>query len=403
MQYHLKKQQTCFFHVPKTAGVTVLEILRAHLGRENVFHATKRRHLTQPIAQLFRGHPVVAGHFSARYLSSDVPAKTFIFTFLRNPLERILSQYSYYRSLPAGTGSTDPSVDLSKNLGLKEILRKCARKGIFSSWSNLQTAIFSGCNLSRPADHDIFEQAKHNLEQFDFVGIQEELGHGVRELFARMGMEKAPETPILNKTINRLEVDSLDQETTDLIAETNNLDHSLFLHAEKLWREGHLPPPESKFITDLGLHGAHGTREIEATSISLKDGEPSFRRVTQGRPWNLVISGKSSVGCTNFTVGILISDEGGASLYGTNTWLKGNRWTISQNNTFTVEIQFPAMTLATGHYDLTVSFHTSKDTTEKCFHWLEKAFQFEVVEEDSQDFVGVTNLGAQFRLVPGAN
>jgi hypothetical protein len=402
MQRNLQKEQTCFFHVPKAAGVTVLELLRTHFGQANVFHAADPRLLTRPITQLFREYSIVAGHFFARYLSDAVLAKTFVFTFLRDPLERILSQYSYYRSLPANDGRADPNVNLAQNLELKEIFKRHTPKGKFSSWSNLQTAIFSGCCLSGPVSNDILEQAKHNLEQLDFVGIQEELDSGVRELFARMGLCRMPEIPIVNTTINRLHVESLDLETINLIAEHNHLDHALFLHARKLWREGHLGPLAPRIITDLNLHREFGTLEIEATSILLKGGEPYLRQVPQGRPWGLLIRGKSSAACTDLTVGILISDEVGTNLYGTNSWLKGKRWSISADNNFTVDLQFPAMTLAAGFYTVTISFHTSRDAAETCFHWLEKAFQFEVVEESKQDFVGVTNLSAKFELIPDA-
>jgi hypothetical protein len=215
-----------------------------------------------------------------------------------------------------------------------------------------------------------------------------------------MGTGNAPEIPILNKTIDRLHLSALDRETTDLIADYNHFDHALFLHAQTLWREGHLPPVERAIITDLAQHSEHGTREIEVTSISLKGDERSLHQIVQGQPWTLLIEGKSSAACDDFTTGLSISDEIGTILYGTNSWLKRHRWTISPDNNFTVEMKFPPMTLATGNYDVTVSFHTSMDGTEKCFHWLEKAFQFEVITQGDQDFVGITNLGARFKLIP---
>jgi hypothetical protein len=399
MQNDLKKQQVCFFHVPKVAGNTVLELLRTHFGQENVFHSTDSRHLTKPIAQLFRIHPIVAGHFSARYLSNDVLTKTFIFTFLRNPLERILSQYSYYRSLPASAGRDDPAIQFAQNAELDEIFKEDARSGTFSPWSNLQTAIFSGCNLTHPVNHDLFEQAKHNLEQLDFVGILEDFANGIQELFARMGQKTPQEIPFLNRTINRIQIDSLDPGTANLIAESNQLDQALFLHAKKLWRERHVPSSERSIFTDLTRRSEHGTLEIEVTSISFKGLEPSCRKLVQGRPWSLLIRARSSIACADLTFGILITDESGATAYGTNSWLKGNRWTASANKTFTVEIQFPTMTLAKGQYDITVSFHTGRDTTQKCFHWLENAFHFEVIEEGCQDFVGTIDLGARFELI----
>ena len=100
------------------------------------------------------------------------------------------------------------------------------------------------------------------------------------------------------------------------------------------------------------------------------------------------------------TIGILITDEDGTNIYGTNSRLKGYCLTIFPNRTFEIVIQFPAMILASGHYNLTVSFHTGRNTAEKCFHWLEKAFPFEVVKEGDQDFIGVADLHAGFEFIP---
>ena len=396
----LTKNQVCFFHIPKTAGSTVLELLRTQFGTPNVFHAREPQQLTRPIAHLLLKHPVIAGHFFARYLSNDILSKVFIFTFLRNPLERVLSQYSYYRRLPADIALGDPGVALAQRLGIKEILAKHTWKEVFSPWSNLQTAIFSGCNTSRPATNEALERAKHNLEQLDFVGLYEDLHRGLDELFLRLKGSQVLEIPTLNKTTDRLQLEALDGDTRDLLAEYNQLDQALFVHAQKLWRERHAPAVEAAIITDLTENIQHGTREIIVTSIALKEDRGSLQRIAHGQPWSIIISGRSFVRCADFTVGILISDEAGGSLYGTNSWLRGRRFEISPDRHFTVEIEFPAMLLAVGRYNLTVSFHTGRDTAEKCFTWMENVFQFSVFAETSQDFIGVTNLDARFSLIP---
>ncbi len=58
------------------------------------------------IAYLLGRHDVICGHFSVRYLSNEVLESAFVFSFLRDPLERVLSAYGYFRDL--SLESSDP-------------------------------------------------------------------------------------------------------------------------------------------------------------------------------------------------------------------------------------------------------------------------------------------------------
>src|SRR6516165_6588645 len=113
--------RVCFIHVPKAAGTSVLSVMSAHFGAGNVFHVEESRFWGVPIAYLLGRHPVIAGHFSVRYLSNEVLESAFVFTFLRDPLERLLSQYGYFRG--RSHESSDPEVACARTQDLAEILR----------------------------------------------------------------------------------------------------------------------------------------------------------------------------------------------------------------------------------------------------------------------------------------
>jgi Wzt C-terminal domain/Sulfotransferase family len=379
--------RVCFFHVPKAGGTSITSLMRAHFGAENVFQI-KDRFCAVPIARLMRARSIIAGHLSVYYLSDEVLKDTFVFTFLRDPVERVLSQYSYYRGLPEGNPNLD--VEHAQTLELKELFKRYAISAEFSSWSNLQTQLFSGCDYYRPPTAETLDHAKHNLKQFAFVGVQEDLAAGAAALLDAWEANATLELPQLNRSEHRILADAIDDETRALIEENNAFDLELHAHAADLWRKRHRPPASPKLIFDLVDTTNYGTREIEIVSVAIKGDTEARRQIVRDRPWALLIKMRSSIVEHNLTVGIKISDEIGMTLYGTNSYLKGQKLPGIVGE-FAVEIGFPRVALAPGRYVLTAALHTGHASGEKCFHWIENALEFEVVPPEAGDFIGMVD------------
>ena len=386
--------RVCFIHVPKTAGTSVLSVMSAHFGAGNVFHVEESRFWTVPIAYLLRRHPVIAGHFSVRYLSNEVLESVFVFTFLRDPLERLLSQYGYFRGL--SHESNDPEVACTRTQNLAEILRFRINSGRFTPWTNWQTKIFSGCDAHHPATSETLSQAKHNLEQLAFVGIQDELREGVATLLRIWGGTDLLALPNLNRTVERLPNHVLDTETRCLIEESNWLDRELYLHARELWRSRHVPKGKPDLKTDLLGKAEHGSKEIVIMSLMIESDVEAGCRVYPHKPWTLSLILDSSVVEANLTIGIKISDAVGVVLYGTNSFLQGRSFAVGPGE-FIVRINFPGVTLAPGRYFITAALHTGFASEEKCYHWVENALEFQVMPEDAPTYIGAFDLAASFR------
>ena len=385
--------RVCFIHVPKAAGTSVLTVMRAHFGAGNVFHVQESRFLSVPIANLLRRHDVIGGHFSVRYLSNEVLESAFVFTFLRDPLERLLSQYGYFRAL--SHESNDPDVALARTQNLTEILRCRIDTGRFTQWTNWQTMIFSGCDPHQPATSEALSRAKHNLEQLAFVGIQDELREGVATLLRIWGGTGLLELPNLNRTVERLPSHVLDTETHRLIEESNWLDRELYLHARELWRSRHVPEGKPDLKTDFLGRAQHGSREIVITSLMIESDVEGCSRVYPRKPWTLAVTLDSVVIEANLTIGIKISDAIGL-LYGTNSLLQGRSFAVGPGK-FIVRIDFPEVTLAPGRYFITAALHTGFASDEKCYHWVENALEFQVMPEDAPTYIGALDLAARFR------
>jgi Galactose-3-O-sulfotransferase len=175
---------TVFIHIPKTAGSTFAAVLRDNFagGVHNLgnvymgsggFHPRTLGRLRDAPALRTRGIEVLTGHlpFAVR---ERLAADTRYITFLRDPIERTLSQYhgllkpNRRRSLP-GDGS------LEAVLSDGEVI-----------FDNLQTRMLS--DVAEPCDVDdrMLEQAKHNLRSgFTAFGLAERFDESL-VLFKRL-------------------------------------------------------------------------------------------------------------------------------------------------------------------------------------------------------------------------
>jgi hypothetical protein len=181
---------TVFIHIPKTAGTTFGNILRANFppgavgnlgnvfkGRGGVDPAKlKRVHASGPM--LTRKLSALAGHYPFGVRSS-LPDDTRYITFLRNPVERTLSHYysllEVRRRDPLPEGST-----------LEQILAD----GDYMH-DNLQTRMLSDHPAPfGDATEEMLEQAKANLENaFLAFGLVERFDESLVLFQRRLGLQ----------------------------------------------------------------------------------------------------------------------------------------------------------------------------------------------------------------------
>lgn len=108
-----------FLHIPKTAGQSVLDFLTKCVSEEAICPARENFQLVGRSISELRNYQVFAGHFDWAAMDCVSPG-AFVFTILRDPLERILSFYFFLRR--AALQVSPDEIDLPHNRGLKAAL-----------------------------------------------------------------------------------------------------------------------------------------------------------------------------------------------------------------------------------------------------------------------------------------
>lgn len=215
-----------YIHIPKTSGSAFRSSLLKNYSRGEYFictggNRTVRDYLEHSLdafhnltvlssIRLFLGHMPYG-------IDKSIQEDCSYFTFLREPLDRVLSEYFYIISTTENQNHAQV-----KNSTISDYITG----NIFLP--NLQSRMISG-NLDPDAtDQEIAKAAIYNLEHhFDFVGIYEDLANGIKK-FEETYPLKIGEIPKLNITNRRLKVSDLDSKTLGIIADRNAADIAVY-------------------------------------------------------------------------------------------------------------------------------------------------------------------------------
>lgn len=253
-------------HLPKTGGTTLVSIMRRQYSPDAVAGLGVAQPALAPIqraAQALFPHTAVA-HTNLRVgLHAFLARESTYITLLRDPVERVISQYFHILR--------DPSWSPHQTLHAERIsLKSWASSGRFPRAANLQTARLSGADPSdRPCPAALLQQAKRNLrERFSVVGITERFDETAIMLKRAFHWRSVLYTS-QNVGANRPHKASIDAGTLRAIEDANRLDIELYDYARGIFEE------------QLSRQPADFEMELEAFRRMNRhyDGHPSiFRR-----------------------------------------------------------------------------------------------------------------------------
>jgi hypothetical protein len=224
-----------FVHIPKTAGGTATSMLNALYSKQevrktgNYLRGGPGKTERKIAASLRKGGRVFIGHTPYGAFRDRLPRDTRYMTFLREPVDRVLSHY--YRHIHvedprrAGRVRKRPSQGwAAKAESLKEALVELRLPQI----NNLATRFLCGHRTpigDLPAS--AVDDAKQNLREFAFVGIQERFDESLVLLQRTLGLGVAPYRD-RHVSSDRPAVDEITKDERALIEEYNQLDAELY-------------------------------------------------------------------------------------------------------------------------------------------------------------------------------
>lgn len=177
-----------FIHIPKTAGTTVVDLLKRNFRPGEVVHYKKKLYTDIPkkrrqeaiLNLITPNSKVLYGHFSYQDLKLIIQEHPHVkvVTFVRKPADRVISDFKYFKTRIL-TGST------SGNKSIKEPLITFARR---SGKKNLMSSVLKGISL----------------ESLYFLGIFESFEDDARNLLMKLNLEadSIPKTNINTITTN---------------------------------------------------------------------------------------------------------------------------------------------------------------------------------------------------------
>jgi len=221
---HIQKKAplVIHLHMPKTGGTTLKKIIKKNYPRSNVFDVyldhqqleTRLQEIAEKDVKCLQGHMPFGVHHVFKQPSTYI-------TLLRDPVDRIISEYYFIRSIPWHNSHLKVS-----KMSLEEYQESPMNQ-------NLQTHYILGGKFGSPLSEEDFEQAKKNLETyFSVVGITDMFDESLFLLMKQFQWANTLYTKA-NVTKKRPAKHEISQETIEKIKENNRTDIKLYEFAKQ--------------------------------------------------------------------------------------------------------------------------------------------------------------------------
>jgi hypothetical protein len=185
-------KRVLFLHIAKTAGTSIVHFFRQRLPAQSICSHGDFLHYpagrVQFQAKLLE-HQFISGHFGYRQIA-PLLADSYSFTFLRDPVDRVLSFYNFCQN--PDMQQRFPVARAARDLGLADFISSTLPE-VSEILDNQQVWQLASMYwredrqiLARlPAD-ELLAMAAEHLQQFNYIGLTEsfqvDFGHILEEL-----------------------------------------------------------------------------------------------------------------------------------------------------------------------------------------------------------------------------
>ena len=237
---HTVHRTIIFLHIEKTAGTSISNLIAKDHDPEKVLRIGSTPELMQILSKPSGKHySAIMGHLLyGMHLFGLTYHPYCYYTMLRDPVDRLVSQYHYIKRSP---GHHLHQMINANNLSLAQFAR--------TNHHANQQVIRLGFHIHHHGNHfeighagkDILVTAKHTLiHGVKHFGIYEHFDESIDRLATLLGAS-IDVIPQENVSFNRQKVDDLDASTLDLIHQSNALDMALYEFAKQVFKEGKTP------------------------------------------------------------------------------------------------------------------------------------------------------------------
>lgn len=235
-----------FLHIQKTAGTTIVELARSAYGSimshddylKGINHCplTGELRVDEKALHDFHNIPFLSGHFGYGFAKRYMPGR-YSFTFLRDPIERILSFYYFCKR---GDPKKFALYKLSQQMTLNEFLQRGLVDPEVKNfiWNNQVWQLAGGFGdldtgpLSSFEGIELLELASKHIDEFSYIGFAETFEADRDIILKDLGIVPPEARIVSNATQGRPIYSDLPQSTKDLLLELTELDRVLY---KKAW------------------------------------------------------------------------------------------------------------------------------------------------------------------------
>jgi hypothetical protein len=223
-------------HIPKTAGTALRSAFQRHFeGKMRIFPHWEEAKIAAANPQeydFFSGH---IGFTTASKLEAD------IVTVLRNPVDRYISVYYFWRQLFEAGEERTFNTELAHKYSLDEFVQIRDQPNLLEEFENRSTyqIAFGSSLLQRRklrqeslSSDDIFKLAIGNIHRCKAVGIQEDMSRFVGTILKQYGVSLTVEK--INVTKARATINDVSIRTRRIIQDWVYMDIELYQEALRM-------------------------------------------------------------------------------------------------------------------------------------------------------------------------
>ena len=232
------RRPAIFLHIQKTAGTTITEAVRRHYRNDIVSHGD---HLSRDAASLAKTR-FISGHFGFEYCRQFMDGR-YSFTFLRDPVERILSLYYFSRTRDP---AEYPIYRAAHEMDLAGYLRAGFDREDIKAYVWNHQVWQLACGWSDPrqrqmadfTEQQMLERAMAHLLEFHYIGFAETFAADSKAILANLDVPAPASLVPANVTPQRPHRNDVPAATIRLAEQLTCLDTALYEHAKELRAQG---------------------------------------------------------------------------------------------------------------------------------------------------------------------